>query len=480
MRIHISILFLITTFLSDAQKHEIVGFAPELVGEKVTLYTYQDYVTMTRINLGEATVNPEDSLFHLPLETSGTFNAVLEVGNVEASLYIAPQTSYEMYFPKPKDQPLTFKNQLTQVLFYGLDSTDINYRILQYNQWFDAFVAYHEVEIARGQFSTYLDTFMVYVSDAYKEIKDEYFITYVRYNIAEMQQTFGGNNQSNKRLETFLSYIEPFPVYYENDQYMKFFKGFYNRKFEDFPPTVEAYINVAIEKASPTALMAALKQDLFLANPEIREMVMIDKLGKHFYQRPDQKRSVLVMLDSIHNHARYAINATIAKNVMNYLTTMEVGFPAPPIELTDPQDSTEVISLGQYRGKFLYLNFFETWNDQANADMRVMIELQKKYGEYVSFLSICTDKDKETYQTYRNTNPQVDWDVVYIGADHPLKKDYQVKAIPTYFLIDPSGFLASVPAASPSPDGEYESIDKIFFFIKKAMEPNGAVRVGEP
>lgn len=479
-RLLLTISIFCTALFGAAQQNEISGFAPGFVGEKIVLYTYQDYVTLTKVKLSEGIVSPEDSLFHIPLDIGATIKAVIEVGKTEAMLYLAPETSYEVYFPVAEDQPISFQNRRSDVMFFGLDTTDINYRILQYNQWFDSFVAYHEVDIARGQFLTYLDTFKMYAADAYKDVDDPYFITYVRYNIGEMQQTFGGNSRSDKRLETFLNYIEPFPVYYENDQYMKFFRGFYSKRFSDFPPSVETDINIAVHNASPTRLMAALKQDLFLSNPEVREMVMIDQLGKQYYFRNDQKRNILVMLDSIGEHAQFKVNATIARNVKKYLTSLEPGFPAPIIQLDNKKDSTKAITWKSYEGKFVYFNFFETWNEKAKADMRIIAELKKKYGEYISFLSVCTDKEESEFDSYLSQNPEFDWDIVYVGHDSELKVDYRIKNVPSYFLIDQSGFIAVSPAPTPSPDGEYESIDKTFFFIKRALSPTGSKRVGEP
>ena len=473
------ILICFTLVKSHAVDHEIRGFAPDFVGEKVELFTCQDYVTLSRIKLGEGRVNPLDSIFHISISTEATFKGVIELGKTEASIYVAPNTSYDVYFPAVKNQVISFQNRKTELIFFGLDSTDINYRVLQYNQWFDSYVAYHEKNIAKGQFLVYLDTFKIYVAEAYEEVKDEYFLTYVRYNIGKMEQAFGGNSKSSLRLETYLNYIEPFPVYYENDQYMNFFKGFYSSGFEDYMPTIEAEINMAIYYASPSRLMNVLKQDLFLSKPEIREMVMIDKLGKQYYNRNDQKRNILLMLDSLSNFASSQVNATIARNVTTYLTSLEPGFPAPPINFERSSESVENVNWKTYRGKFVYLNFFETWNDQAKTDMLIIFDLKKKYGDYVSFLSICTDKEEDSYLSYMNEHTEFDWDIFYVGNDSNLKDDYRLKIVPSYFLIDQSGFIALAPAPTPAPDGEYESIDKTFYFIKNALTPREHHGIGE-
>ena len=463
----------------QAEATVIRGFAPSFVGEKVELFTYQDYVTMTLVKLGEGVVSEKDSMFQIDVEIGTTISGLIQIGKTEAPMYIAPQTNYEVYFPKAQEQAISFQNLKTEVMFYGLDSTDVNYRILQYNQWFDSYIAYHETEIARGQFLTYLDTFKIYAADAYSHVKDEYFLTYVRFNIAEMEQTFGGNSKSTRRLNTFLNFIDPFPVYYENDQYMSFFRGFYSKNFDDYVPDVEAEINMAIYNASPTRLMSALKKDVFLSRPEIRETVMIDQLGKQYYMRNDQKRNILIMLDSLSNFASTQVNATTAKNVKLYLTSLEPGFPAPQINFV-LEEGSDPLTWKSYRGKFVYLNFFETWNDQAKADMEIIKGLRKNYGEYVSFISVCTDEKKSTYDSYIENHSDYGWDIFYEGQSSQLKTDFRVKMVPSYYLIDQSGFIAISPAPSPAPDGEYESIDKTFFYIKKALTEPQYNGIGRP
>jgi thiol-disulfide isomerase/thioredoxin len=318
----------------------------------------------------------------------------------------------------------------------------------------------------------------LYAADAYKDVKDEYFLTYVRYNIGEMDQTFGGGRNAEARLQIFLEYIGPYPVYYENDQYMTFIKRFYEQDFDGYDPHTEKEIFAAIDAASPTLMMKALKRDLFLANPELREMIMIDKLGKQFYKSNYDKQAILHMLDSLSSHARYQVNATLARNIGAYLTSLERGYPAPFLELPFSADST--LTWRSYEGKFVYLNFFTTWDDKSKGEMKVMEGLYEKYKEDICFLSLCTDKERITFEKYRAENPGQTWDVIYIGDEHSLLQSWKVQTFPAYFLIDQGGYIAAAPATRPSPDGEYESIDKTFFYIRKVLHPERVKGPGEP
>src|SRR5690606_37357556 len=125
---------------------------------------------------------------------------------------------------------------------------------------------------------------------------------------------------------TFLTYIKPFPVYYENDQYMRFVKRFFAEDFGDYVPDIETSIFLAISQSSPTKLMAALNKDLFLVNPEIREIMMVDKLGRSYYKEPQFRNNILMILDSVAHYAKFEHSSVVARNVKNYLTRIESGF----------------------------------------------------------------------------------------------------------------------------------------------------------
>ena len=471
----IVILLLSLTFAGYSQ-NTLVGYAPDFIGEKVTLYTYQDFVTMNRITLGEGVVSAEDSTFTISVETNSTITGVVEIDRVEGEFYLAPKTDYSIYFPA-SSEPSSYQNSQTNIYFSDLDTADINYMVLQYHQWFETFVAYNERAMAQGLFLAYLDTFKTYAAEAYKEVKDPFFITYVRYDIAEMEQTYGGNRTSAKRLSTFLNYIEPFPVYYENDRYMKFMLAFYDKEFREYLPVTEDAIMKAIHLKSPTLLMHALKGDIFLADPVLRELVMIDKLGRAFYREVNYRPNIIEILDSVSNQANSEVNAAVARNVKKYITNLEPGFPAPAVLFN--KKAEEKVTWATYRGKFVYFNFFATWNERSMNDMEIISRLVPKFDEDIAFVSVCTDKDSVTYAAFKEKYPQYDWDIFYVGEDEVLMRAFKVTSIPNYYLLDQDGFIFAAPALAPSPNGEYESVGQTLFDIQKALHPTEAIRVGE-
>jgi len=452
------------------------GYAPAFIGEKVKLYTYQDYLTMNRVVLGEGIVSEKDSMFHINYKTNSTIKGIVEIDHTEGSLYLTPGKDYTVYF-SPSLEIVGSTNAETNLYFSDLDTLDVNYLILQYHEWFDVFVTYHAKDIRAGGFLACLDTFKTYAAAAYEKIDNPYFITYVRYDLAEMEQTSGGNRRSEKRLQTYLTYIDPFPVYYENDRYMKFIRAFYDKEFREYLPTTEDLIWNAINESSPTLLMQALKSDIFLAKPELRELVMIDKLGRAFYREVEFQPKIITILDSVANHASSISNAAMARNVMNYITNLEPGYPAPPLLIN--QGTENPVTWAMYKGKFVYFNFFATWNELSLSDMEIISKLVPKYDEDIAFVSVCTDADSASFNAFMMAHPTYTWDIFYIGEADQLSNSYKVTTVPAYFLLDQDGFIFSAPALAPSPNGKYQSIDKVLFEIKKALHPVETPRVGE-
>lgn len=468
----------ILSFSTKAQNKAIItGYAPQFVGQKVTLYTYADYLTNSKVKIGEAVVE-RDSLFKIENTTKTTVKVILEIANTESEIYLQEKSSYNIEYYKLKNQAVSFVNQPAQTVFYGLDSNDINYRILEYNNWFDMYIYYNQNKIKQSGFLSVLDTFKVYAYEQYKNLNNPYFINYVRYNIANMEMSKLNRDNKNGKQQAYMEYIRPYPVYAKNDQYMEFVKGYYPKDFESFSPHMKSSVFLSMDKASPTRLMRALGKDPLLEKKELRELVMVNMLGNSYYKRGYNRQNLITILDSVRVFSKYKTNAIAAKNMLVYLTKLESGYPAPEINIEMATNS--YLNWGNFEGKYIYVNFFANWNQVSLNEMKVIKDLELKYGEDIEFVSFSADKTRAEFDEFIKNNPDYNWNIVFLGENHELLDRFNVKTIPAYYLIDQKGFMAQSPAKSPSPNGEYKSIDFTFFEINKKLHkktqrnPNGS------
>ena len=63
--------------------------------------------------------------------------------------------------------------------------------------------------------------------------------------------------------------------------------------------------------------------------------------------------------------------------------------PAPEFQLKN--EKGEIVSLRDFQGKYVYIDFWATWCVPCIKEMTIMPALQEKYGPVIEFVSISID-----------------------------------------------------------------------------------------
>ena len=466
----ITIIAICFLSFSYAQTTIIRGIAPAYVGSTIEVYGIEDYFSYKEEMLANTTVQA-DSSFTFRIQIPSTRKVIVRADNNSGFLYVQPNGSYNIFFPeKDKYDPYKPTGNNVEIAFYELDSTDVNYKILGFQRWIDNFIGnnYYRKDIEPKKFIEALDRFKANVEKAYKEDTSTYLKTFVRFSIGGLDNI--QHAAERNRYEKHDFYIKHTPVQYQNDAYMEYISDFYQNMMPRLPSETNEKVYKGIIRSSPTLIMRALGTEYTLINIRIREMVMIKSLSEVYNSGDYPQTNILTVLDSVENNSLFKANAIIARNLKARLTELVPGGVALDFVLSG--DSLKTKTLLAYKGKHLYLHFFDPNSLGNMKEIQLMKDLHKKYGSYLQFVSIYKKTEETNPEAYEKLK-DITWDLYELPASNSIWKNYKIEAFPQYTLIDATGHIVASPALGPTPNGQYETIDRTFFQIKKAwMEAN--------
>lgn len=461
------LFFLLLSGTVSAQSVTISGIAPTYVGKDIEVYEIEDYFSNSERLIASSTV-AADSTFSLKFSSPITQKVVVKGMNNKGFLYVQPEAKYNIFVPeKDKYDPYRPTGNSIEFVFLSLDSTDINYKILGFQRWIDRFIGlnFHLRTYDNVLFNERLETFKTNVEKAYTSDSSQFLKTYIRFSIASLDNIEHG--AARNRYEKHDFYIKQSRVAYRNDAYMAYISDFYQEMIPRLSKKTNQAVYMGVLKSSPTEVMNALGGEYTLINMRIREMVMIKSLADEYHSTDFPKTNILTILDSVANGSLFEANAVIAKNMRNRLTELVPGAKAPDFVLAQQGQTTK--TLYSFNGKYLYLHFMDPNNQQSIKELDLLKAAYDQYGDYIEFVTIYRNQDNIEKAPLEKVQ-QLPWDVYGIAPGNSLWKNYRIEAFPHFVLIDATGNIVASPALGPTPNGEYETIDKTFFAIKKLVD----------
>ncbi len=117
--------------------------------------------------------------------------------------------------------------------------------------------------------------------------------------------------------------------------------------------------------------------------------------------------------------------------------TFQKGQAAPSLKVTTTSGQT--VSLANYKGHVLVLDFFASWCEPCKRAIPHLIELNRKYGKHgLQILGLSLDEDREDLNEF--VMPlKLNYPVAQANED--LQSGYGLRSIPTLVLIDKKGIV---------------------------------------
>lgn len=447
----ISLILCLTSCVLYSQNLTIKGIAPTHKGKEISVYLYDDLITQSQSLQSSDTVDARSN-FELSLSVKYPQIALIKTGNLTGRLYVQPNFIYGIIFPE-KDSARFVANGTQQEvnLVVNGDSTELNARIIDFNNCFDAFWDKNYKAFVSKQIHQKLDSFQLQMNRRYEKVKLSYFKTYIEYTFAAFNETTGRHhNYLAKR------YLLDKPINYNNYEYMTFFNQYFKQYIQRQSTTKNGnlILDAINEQGEYKHVSELLKNDVALKNDTLRELVILKSLYDLYYVPHYKKDKIKQILEQLEASTTVPEHKKIAFNILRDFNNMRTGQMASTFSLVNIKHDT--ITLNSFKGRYTYLNFFATWCTDCLQELKKEEQLYKKYGNYVMFVSVCTDDDTLAFKNFLKQNPAYKWTFLYGGKNKKLTGQYNIKSLPVYYLINPDGYLLQSPASKPDEGIEFK------------------------
>lgn len=451
------IAFLVPSFVFS-QKSLLTGKAKSYANQTLRVFVYDDFLSLKETLIAKTEIDSAGN-FKLFLPLSFTQFVFLKTETSRSSFYVEPGKNYFVSIPKAAAQEVATVGveAYVPIKINSSDSLELNTLIYKFENYLDDFYQKNLALLARKAIKKEAEKFKLSMQKRFAFSTNTYFKNYVKYKLATLEAA-GGYNERYIFNTYFSSTIE-----YRSLEFMQFFNQTFTKHLEQLAGTSKGagIENNISTKRNYSAVMAdILRADTLFKNDTLRELLLLKGLNEFYYQPKINKQNVLSLLAFIERNGKGIDNKKIAHNTISILTKMVVGSKAPAFEL--PDVSKKLVKLADFKGKYVYLDFWATWCLPCLQEMKLKQTLKEKYGNDIVFISISIDKNFNNMKSYLDKNKNLTTIFLHAGADETIREQYNLKAIPSYYLIDRDGDLLFSPAKKPS-----DNIEQVFQDLMK-------------
>lgn len=170
-----------------------------------------------------------------------------------------------------------------------------------------------------------------------------------------------------------------------------------------------------------------------------KNLALAQTAQKQFWNADSETLALVINSFDSSLHSSYFLDPLVKRR--ENLELVKVGKPAPSFTLKNPEGKD--ISLTDYKGKYVLIDFWAYWCMPCIATFPELKEIRETYGEEkLALISISTDKNYDKWIEAVDKH-KLPWEQVIDDAN--LKEDigskYAVVAIPHLILVSPEGTI---------------------------------------
>lgn len=433
-----------------AQKTMISGSVSGAEGQVVRLLAFDDFVSRKIISLDESPISAEGT-FSLEFDLPATQAAFLDINYQRSEIFLEPGQNYELSIAYDAANQLRsyFDRQGLTFEILRQEENELNKLIWEFNAMYNKFVMENFEHIVKLHDKDRVARFKEEVLINFEDAEHPYFQDYIEYKFADIEQ------YARLKGEKLLAeeYFNTRPILYRNVEYTFLFEEFFEKFLTTSPDVIliSDLIQAVNEEENLQTIRDSLAAVPYLENKVFRDLVLIYSLKGLYHNGTFKKPQVLSLIREAGKTSPYPEHRKIANNLLEVLSRLDPGNPAPDIELTGM--GGQKFKLKSIKGKPMLLVFFRGQQSGMSNTFDRLAELYQVYKAGLEIISISMDHRISDYQDLANSG-NYPWTFTHYGGNPSVYDAYDVRNMPLFVLIDTDGNIVSHPA--PAPGDELE------------------------
>jgi len=447
----------------------VSGNAPDFAGQTIELCIYENMIDFVEEKVVSCKVSVNGD-FSFTLNNNSTQLVFAHVGVYFMFLYVEPNSRYIVQLPPRQDKKPEeklnpyFEEKQVHLLIrecYKAEvlvpiQDELNFYIRTFDDYYGPYMAKYAYNVATQQELKDRDSTIKRIEILFPDNHFMFYNNYKNYKIGFLRLMSLKNKSKAISNEYFLNR----PILYNQPSYSELFHQVYEKYFLYFGRTPQGriiYDDINLNK-SYSRLKKTLSQDQVLQNDSLKELVILKGIHDGFYTADFSREALLIVLDSLIANTQITVHKTTGQQIRKKVTKLLPGYPAPDFSLYNPEGKLK--SLKDFRGKYIYLMFCTTQNYACISEFEQLKKIHEKFGEHVTIITILGDEQFLESQKYIK-GKQLPWTFLHYGNYPDVLKEYDIRAFPTYFLLDNEGRMAISPAPSPSENIELKLFNEL-------------------
>ncbi|MCQ2235776.1 MAG: TlpA family protein disulfide reductase [Bacteroidales bacterium] len=454
------------------------GRALQYAGYHIEVFVYKDFITKDKTAIGVLDVDDNGNFdCQIDLQQTGIKYAFMELGAYKAYIYLESGKDYHLVLPPFKARPDAdrfnpFYQQEPIEAGIVNEPSRLNIAIREFDGWWQDQYGANIARLARYNDRKLADKLVSRCDSMANTLncKVQFFKDYVHYRKAQIYAT---PRMGNVRSVISRFYTQnkksaiDMPPYWQTLQMI----------CPNFLTSITIYTDakdrcrkeIRSSKANFNSICAALQSDTVYDKRTVSENLLLMGIYDGYYSQEISESFVDHLLNSAISQNTHPDTKILAQNILDKKNHLHPGTDAPGFTLMDMRGKE--VSLSSLKGRWVYLCFLHSQNFAAVKDMAALDAMQTKYQKDIQVVGIFTD-EKSDQLSARMKNAKHNWLALTYITQQSIISEYNIVALPTYYLIDPDGRISLSPAPSPTENLE-QSIANQMINYKREIANKG-------